>query len=189
VATPVNKLATGLLEFFGVKSGEWGPRELGQVLQPTLELGRWYFDAYGQGLSMVVGGPFGNLSAQLIGITLTNPENLSDGTQLNVPQTEAWIVLEADVQWTFTPQAGASASMVMGSGSGVAGSAGFSVWPMQQSGFVASDVAVARGGSASLLRPYWVNGGDRIQVRLEGIIAAAASVTVSSHMRFIRLRR
>lgn len=187
MGVPLNRVPPGLLDFLGIKSGEWGPRELGQLLTPTMDLSRWYLDNAAIEVGLVINGsPFGAAGASNAAISVTTPVDLTTAGNLDVPQDESWLILEADLRWTTNDAAGAVAATIR---SGAVGSgAGSFHWPMLVQG-VNTGAAVVRAGCASLERPFWVLPGHRIEVFHFGILGAAASASIIGHMRFQRCRR
>jgi hypothetical protein len=192
VATPLNKVPPGLLDFFGIKSGEWGPRELGQQLQPTIDLARWYLDQYAINVvATVVGSPFGNLAPTNVELSPTTPTDISGlvvAGSLRVPQTELWLILQADVSWTLAAQAGGRASAILASGTTLATTPSFT-WPMTTSGHVTSDAAIAMRGHSTLRDPFWIQGGDRISCGVQGIVSAAGGCALDARLRLMRFLR
>ena len=180
--SPLNRVPPGLLDFFGIKSGEWGPRELGQTLLPTFELGRWYLDANALEVacSFAAGGILA-ADAPVGGIAFTAtvpPLNLITGGQIVVPQNETWIVLEASTTLDF---------------SAVASQFGDAQWysrglplPMRVQGFTTSDAALARRYTATLERPFWSRPGDPLAVFSNGIEVAASTVALQARLRVVR---
>lgn len=71
MAAPLNRQPNGLLDFFGIKNGGRNPFELGQILQPQLDLLPLYENAAPQ----VVGSASGSISAG--GVTLFGPAGLT----------------------------------------------------------------------------------------------------------------
>lgn len=198
MAVPLNRIPSGLLAYFGIKSGEWGPRELGQQLAPVLDLRDWYMQPDATEVNFGTGAGLAAIAATRSGaafaITATNPVDLAAGSgQVTVPQGELWLMLEADVQWGFS-NGGAGAvnayDATFISGNPAAGGAGQFTWPLGQlSGFTAGVAGYDRSGTRSLDHPFWVRGGDRISFYDHGALVGAGSIVVSCHWRFVRLSR
>lgn len=189
--TPVNRIPPGLLEYFGVKSGEWGPRELGQQLTPTLDLGRWYMDASALQLQCTVtGSPWAaDANATLAPITGTGPVDLTNGTQLIVPPGEAWLVLEAGITWQATASDN-EAQFWWASGTTASG---FQSWPQRPLGYAqhpapASFAAGFRQSGVVLTQPFWIPPGMTLAVQV-GLVAIGAGGSVSISSAWLRLQR
>jgi len=189
VAVPLNRLAYGLLDFFGIKSGEWGPRELSQGLQPTLELGRWYLDQNAQEYRWALAA-FNDQTATNLQITQTFPLDITGlvtAGELIVPATEAWLLLEADVFWTMNAAGG---SAHFGYNVGGSNEAGPFRLPMQTMGFTTGIATILRSGAASLLHPYWCRPGARIAIACDGVIGGGAgNSNASGRLRIMRMTR
>jgi len=189
MAVPLNRLAYGLLDFFGIKSGEWGPRELNQALQPTLDLSRWYLDQNAQEYRWSFAA-FNDQTATNQQITQTFPTDicgLVTAGELIVPPSETWLLLEADVYWTM---AAAGGSMHMGYNVGGSGEAGPFRMPMQTMGFTTGIATITRAGCAALLHPYWCRPGARIAVANDGTIGGGAGNSFASgRLRIMRMTR
>lgn len=185
MAVPLNKVPQGLLDFFGVKSGEWGPRELGQLLQPVLELGPWYQNGYALEVAAVLpaGGAFvANTPAASIALTSTTPVDLVVGGTIPVPQNEVWLVLEAAVFWTFTvPAAGqfADAHWVF---------RGIHMPCAHPTGRTTGDAAVVSVGGRTMSRPFWVRPGDTISLNQAGLVIPAGTVILGARLRINRFQ-
>lgn len=174
MGVPLNKVPPGLLDFFGIKSGEWGPRELGQQLVPTLDLARWYLDPYALEVSVLVtANPFlATLGGLALGLTSTSPVDLVVAGTISVPQTEVWLLLEADVWWALSGNAGNSGSFSW--------SVGALVPPGTTQGFVDSVAGAARWGSWSLDHPFWCLPGSVISLNANGLVIAAGSIQIGA---------
>lgn len=189
MGVPLNKIPQGLLDFFGIKSGEWGPRELGQTLSPVIELGRWYLDGYATEFSVsVTGGPIfvASLAAGTMTITSTTP--VVDGLDLTtspgnifVPQNEVWLILEASVAWFYTANPGLSGEFMWASRG--------NFLPSHTHGATVSDAAIGKQGSRSLARPFWSRPGDTLSLSNTGLVVPAGSVQLSQpRLRIARFR-
>jgi hypothetical protein len=184
---PLNRVPAGMLDFFGIKAGGWGPRELSQLLTPQLDLTDWYTQTNALDVSFTVtGSPFGNVGSSVIEIATTAPIDLCTGGALAVPQDEIWLVLEADLTWLINAQAGAVAQLALASGPLIVGPI---VWHQMVTGFTTSDATINRRATSTLLYPWWALGGDVIRVQNMGILAGAASVGVTGHLRLVRMKR
>lgn len=188
MGVPLNKVPPGLLDFFGIKSGEWGPRELGQQLSPTMDLSRWYLDNYALQVACVV--PTSPLVAATngtaMGISSTTPVDLISAGGFSVPQTEVWLMLEMMVWWNFTNDAGLEASFFW--------SVGGMPCPGRITGFTTSNAANQRWGYWCLAQPMWARPGDVISLNCAGFTRGAAgsvdiqAVPPSPRLRIARFR-
>lgn len=103
ISPPLNRLAKGLLDFFGIKAGTWGPNQLGQLLTPNIELLDWYTEPYAQTFNVGSAGGHaatnpGN-SIEFAGAT-SDPTVLTAGV-LQVPADEIWYVHNFHAQYSF----------------------------------------------------------------------------------------
>lgn len=178
MGSPLNKVPAGLLDFFGVKSGEWGPREIGQILAPTVELRDWYWNAYSLEVSFAQAALIANAGAGTIALTTPAPADfdLLSGGNIVVPQTELLLILEANASWAFQAVAGQRCELF---------------WnfnqlspPQPLIGYQTSDATVALSGTRSLDHPFWVTPGKTISLSHTGLAVAAGSVQPN----FVRLR-
>lgn len=190
MAVPLNRIPSGLLDFFGIKSGEWGPRELGQILQPQIDLFRWYLDNNSLDVLAVVGAsPLGASSFAQLTITSTTPVDICSlvtAGQLEVPNNECWLFLEADARWTMSDAAG---SCRVGFSSGQVNVTGQAHWNMLTQGWDAGAAGVTRGGCSTLQFPRWVLPGHRVTATMWGSTGGAATNQVTTHMRVARFLR
>lgn len=193
LTAPVGFVPAGLLDFYGLKSMGENPQVLGNLIQPTMDLTRWYADSRAQGVFVVTTNPVtaplaANLAASAVAIQATGPLNLSDGTDVIVPANEVWLVLEANVRWTFSAAAGQSANFQMlhaeqkGNGTQVQ-------WPMTVVGNVASSATTNLAGRSILDHPMLIYGDSSIKIDCNGAIVAAATISVGMGMRLLRLQR
>lgn len=181
---PLNKIPPGLLDFFGIKSGEWGPRVLGQELLPHIDLTRWYLDNYALEVdSVVTASPFAaSGNATSLALTSTTPIDLVSTGVIRVPQTEVWLLLEACVRWQFSAHAAQN------------GDFGWTVGgvhlPMLLSGDRVSSSTIQLAGARSLERPFWAAPGAVIApFAYQIIVAAGGSITLSeTRLRVARFR-
>lgn len=185
MAVPLNKIAQGLLDFFGIKAGEWGPRELGQVLQPVMELGEWYLHAYSLDVSFTAAAIVADAGSGSVAITGSSPAEffaeVGSAGGLLVPQTERWLILEANAGWSFTAVAGASAQLS---------------WRLNQYappqdliGYDTSLAAASRTGTRGLTRPFWALPGYLLNVVQAGTVVGGGTVTPTLlRMRLVRFK-
>lgn len=192
MAVPLNKIPPGLLDFLGIKSGAWGPRELGQVLQPELDLTRWYLDnnALEFGLTPTVAAFAASANFNALTIASTAPPidaSLLAAGVLTVPQTEAWLILEASFFWSFSAHAGSSVDFYWFVGSNIPNGGGFPL-PMLSADVTASSATAQLAGVRTLERPIWIRPGQIITPNHSGVIVGAGG-TVSLNSMRLRLNR
>lgn len=101
--TPLSRLPKGLLDFLGVKSGQWGPRVFGQQLIPQLDLVDWYTEPYAQWFNVGTAGGHaatgpGN-SFEFNGAN-SDPSVINQGVAI-VPADECWLMHEFAVAYSF----------------------------------------------------------------------------------------
>lgn len=192
LTSPIGFVPAGLLDFFQLKSMGENPQTLGQQIAPIMDIFRWYADTRAQGFVVSATNPAfpyaANISAQGISITATTPTNLSNGTNLIVPATEVWIVLECTCTVGFTATAGQYGSFSMRHSEQLGNGATF-IWPMLPQGFFSGDAAVARSGRLVLERPIIIPGDSTILLNTDGINVAASNITPTVSMRLLRLQR
>lgn len=187
--SPLNRIPQGLLEFFGIKSGEWGPRELGQVLAPTIDLSHWYFEPTALNLRCTISGnPWAaDQSNQLLNVLSTAPTDLVVAGELRVPAGEVWLVLQSSIGWI--PSAiDNEGQFYWTSGHSTSG---FQIWPQRNLGYgqVAPPAsAVARMQSVVGTRPFWVPPSHVIAMQLAAVSIGAGG-TVSISEATLRLQR
>lgn len=180
---PLNRLPRGLLDFFGIKHGEWGPRTLSSQLVPTFDLLRWYLDT--NALEIAADPPALAVNSGSTGISITNtsPVNLSNGVDLIVPQNEYWIFLEASVQTIFSAAAGQTARTGLRS---ISSAGQLFLWPMASGGYDASVAAVQQAGWSYLINPVFVPPGSTIAIQVWGAQVGAATIEFDGRFRLVR---
>ena len=189
MAAPLNRIPPGLLEYFGIKTGEWGPRELAQQLVPVLDLARWYMDASAMQLQcLITGSPWGaDTNASAVNVTSTGPENLVVGGQLRVPPGETWLILAAGIAWLQTAIDN-DAQFWWQSGDT---SSGYQIWPQRNVGYGQAPAPASAGQRQSgivLTDPFWIPPGHQIAVGL-GQVSIGVGGTVSILSAWLRLQR
>ena len=188
-ASKLNRAPDGLLSFFDIKSMGQYPDELGKLVQPTIDLFRWYADTRSIEVLGSFGAAFGNLAAAFVECTITTPIDLCglNGTAnvLEVPQNEQWLILEANAAFGVGDPAGSNDCCWA---SGALNGATRFCWPMSLQGFT-TGAAVSRTGRRSLDRPFLVLPGHRISLFMFGAVGGALTNSISGNLRLLRLQR
>lgn len=182
---PLNVQPTGLLSFFGIKTGGRYPEQLATFLTPTIELLPWY--AAFQWLEVETGSAMtiiANTNTSALQITATSPTNLSAGGQLRVPQTELWYIPRWKVGWTIDNAAGfTDATLELVGGTGPIDNP-----PNALSGFTGG-AAMTRAGHRSGIEPVFALPGTVIQIRQFGTQpGAGGTVAFNFALKLVRLR-
>lgn len=102
---PLNRLPKGLLDFFGIKSGAWGPRTLGAQLVPTIELIDWYTEPYAQWFNVgtavpAAAAPVGPGPAIEFAGAVSDATMQTGGVCI-VPTDETWYMHEFTAGYSF----------------------------------------------------------------------------------------
>lgn len=187
MATPLNRIPGGLLDFFGIKSGGWGPRTFGQELNPNLDLLRFYTDPtaleISHSSSLAV-----STNTGAIPIASTAPIDLTTGGELVVPNDEIWFLAEADINWQFD-DASQIADFAIGC-TVQGGSPPTRLLPMGAIvGFTTGAAAPLRGGGRSLRQPYFALGGATLKIFQYGVTMTAGAVAYRVSFRLQRMKR
>jgi len=187
MAAIINLIPQGLLDLFSIRSGGRNPQQLAEQLLPTLDMQRWYQEAKVLEVDFAVPQLVASADSGVIDIPVTTPTNLSNGTSVNVPENEVWMVLPGTcVRWQFSIGAGTSGRF--GLQTRKAGTVQMR-WPMRAQGYDASSATIQYDGSMTMDLPYWIQSGGRIQVVSHGVVVAATeSITVSGSLRVVRMR-
>lgn len=169
---PLNKIPPGLLDFFGVKSGAWGPRVLGQTLAPVIDLSRWYLDFHALQVraQLQTTAYAASSNAGALTVTSTTPVDIVSAGVISVPQTEVWLLLEATIVWHFSAHAGSQSRFTWQ----CAGRA----FPTRFMGFAGSTALIQLEGSDALASPQWLLPGEALTPYTHGV-AVGAGGTVS----------
>lgn len=186
--SPLNRQPSGLLEFFGIKNGEWGPRELGQVLTPTLDLWRHYVSAFGSDDvdgTVTVNGSTATGGTDVPLTAWTMPNNTYP---VVVPAGEVWYLDNMSINVVLTPGAGSNISAV-----GLAGTypnvGQLHLVPFTQPGErLVSDAGVATGIVQHQMYPYWLKPAQTLSLYWAGTIAATETGSFRITGRITRLK-
>ena len=192
VTPPLNIQPNGLLGFFDIKNGGRYPHQLGDTLQPQLELLRWYVAANSIEVGTTPGPAFQLLASQGTTshqITATAPFNLSDGTQVMVPQTEFWFIDRWSVNWTINSSATPQSIRVVPVTTPAGGAPSVRV-PCAFGGYTTgvSAAGIHLAGHASMLDPIILRPGPILALLNEGAIADANGINVNTQIRLARFR-
>lgn len=186
LTSPLNKIPEGLLDFFGIKSMGQYPQRLGDSVAPTMDLLRWYADQRATEVRWNFSNFVADFNAANVQIQSTSPVNLSDlvtAGALQVPQGEVWLILEADIFWSFTTAGTCDANY----NSGELNTVGPQPWSMPLQGFTTGVAGVTRSGGRVLDHPFWVNSGHTIRAAVHGITFAAGVVSMTGRLRLVRM--
>lgn len=166
----INRLPTGMLDFYGLKNGGSYPQRVSPNVSPVIEYTLPY--AYAKATALFTSSQIApGVGSTTIAITATGPVDLTTGGQLLVPNDETWLLLEASVRWAFSAAAGQSGCMFWCYRS-VAAATGFHIVPGRQQGFTDS-AAVQRGGSNSWCGQIWVPAGAELRLGVNGVVLTA----------------
>lgn len=191
---PINTNPVGFLSLLGIQNLGQTPRTLAQQLVGTMdmfEFYRAYNEIFVTGSQTVAGAqPQGQV------IELTNGP-LSDGTRIQIPSDEIWMLSHWETIWSFPIAAGfngtfAPAYQLPSVTTGAYEVAVPNSEPLQ--GSATSDAAFARVGRYSLSAPQLpavLPGGARLcaVVVSQVIDPGAGDITLSYRLRLLRLRR
>lgn len=185
--TPLNLVPGGLLDFFGIKAGGWGPRELSQQLQGNLDLWRHYVASNSvdiDGTIAEVVGPLATGSTDRI-VTWNFPPG---GAVPNpIPPGELWYFD------SFTALGVMSATAAMRIDA-------FGIefpYPISAQGHIVPSTFVPRVTSdaanqtalvISMLYPYWGKPATSVSLHFSGVIAAGGTFNARCWARVVRLR-
>lgn len=176
---PINKLPSGLLSLFDLKTGGRYPGLLGDTLTPVLELLNWYADTNIESAGVVNAALAANQNAQ----------NIAPGAFLTVPNTEFWYVRRCFAQAEFSA---AAASTLMGL-SLVIIPPGPAPQPITlptlgTTGPFTSNAAVINRTLVTMPEQFIATPGSAISAAHGGFIFGAATCTISINANFVRLR-
>jgi hypothetical protein len=187
--SPLNIQPRGLLDFFGVKQGGWGPRIITPTLQPQLDLWRHYVGANGDDVEGSTAAFAGvqNVFRQFLPITWLLPSFTLGVLPNPIPQTELWYL---DV-WSF------DATVTVGAGSRIVAvqlavrfnnSTQLLQLPTTTSGPLTIDATAEGAIYGSLLYPVFLKPGSELGILLAGNVAAGETFTARSTARVARMR-
>lgn len=187
MAMPLNRIPSGLLDFFGIKSGEWGPRELSQTLQGNLDLWRHYVTANSIDIDGTIPQLVGPLASGSTDRIIT--WNFPPGGQVPnpVPSGELWYFD------SFTALGVMSATAAMRTDAfgiefpyALPGQG--HIVPSTFVSRVTSDAANQTSLVVSMLYPYWCRPGTTVSLHWSGVIAAGGTFDARCWARLLRLR-
>lgn len=187
---PINSPIRGLLDFFGIKNGGENPRNLINMISPTMDLTRWYQEAQADVFTFSRPAFYvANSGADgRIPITSTTPTDITNGAQLVVPQNEVWIALPGSrVIASFNAFAGQEieVGMVMQASA----TDQFEWWPMNpREGYSTSSAAIIRLQARTLSDPIWIRPGSTITAFCYGAtVPAGGSIDIAGTLKLVRL--
>lgn len=185
---PINVELRGYLDFFRLKNGGRNPQITGEVLQPTFDMHRWYMESQAADYNLTYANiTAANDDADFIPITATTPTDLADGSQLNIPQHEIWILLPGS-SVTATGNTVASQTVRLGLVSVMPPLNQPLNIPLAQQGWDTFDTTIVFTGSWVLAEPFWLRSGSRLMVRNFGATVGGSTIFTSGTLRLLRLR-
>ena len=183
---PINIQPPGLLSLLGIKTGGRNPINLETMVSPSIDLLHWYLMANSIELRLDATALVAQAASGGIGITATSPVNLSDGTNLTVPQNEWWYVEVFSVRGDLSGTVGNSADAQPGyipPSTDV-----FVMLPTSDGGVHTVAAAITTSWSRACNEPVWIPPGSVIAFYLHQFVRpAAGSLTLYGHMRLTRL--
>jgi hypothetical protein len=187
---PINVELRGYLDFFRLKNGGRNPQITGEVLQPTMDMQRWYLESQANDYNITFANITGaNDDADFIPITATSPTNLANGSQLQVPQTEIWIVMPgSSVTATGNSVANQRVKLGLVSIARIAPPNQPLNLPMVEQGWSTFDATILFTASWILEEPIWLRSGSFLLVRNYGATVGGSTIFSSGVLRLVRLR-
>jgi hypothetical protein len=182
---PLNTIPRGLLDFFGIKSFGQNPVHLQDRIQPTLDLLLWVAQTNAVYLEVpTIVLATANQPGGTVDFPSTQPQNLSVGGRLVVPQNEVWFVHEFVVKAIYNNAADLG-----------------EFWPgiydypaainrpqPSDSSLLHNGVAAfVRTAWASMHRPIFVAPGSTLSAYHSGYTSTANSLAVQAIMKLSRL--
>jgi hypothetical protein len=187
--SPINVSLRGYLDFFGLKNGGSNPQIPATFIQPTLDLQRWYLESraidYNWSRLFVA-----NTNAANLQLTATTPSNLSNGTDVIVPQDEVWAMLPGSRIFALFDVTASQLCLgleyiTQGPNNIVAEHAPMEPWR----GSTVSNTTIRVAGDTALGQTWWLQPGYAVRVKHYGIITGAANeVLTDGTMRIVRLK-
>lgn len=188
----LNELPIGLLDFFGIKSMGQYPQQLGQQVVPVMDLLRWYADQRSLEIRTTAVTIVANTSRGSEAIAATFPVDITTGGELQVPQDETWLILEAFISTSYNTATSSGADYVLCSSIAnlITNQTGMWNWPMEAiTGFTSGDAAIIRSSTRTLTRPLFIKPGHVIRAFHHGILTPAGGVSWILGMKLLRLKR
>jgi hypothetical protein len=188
MSSPLNRQPNGLLEFFGIKDGGWGPRTFAQELVPQLDLWRHYvagnptdFDGTG-----TFAGPTGG--ALLLDVAWTYPITAAGGlTPTIIPQNELWYWDTASIHLLMSTGAGSTLQFATIAESALSPGA-FHLLPFAPIEQRTSSGTVSVSQFTALMYPVFLRGGAQLQFFVGLEVPAAETLTARITARGTRMR-
>jgi hypothetical protein len=183
LTSPLNRIPSGLLDFFRIKSMGQYPQRLGDTVLPIMDLFRFYADDQATEVFFSGAQIVADTGTTTFSITSTSPVDITTGGVLLVPNGEIWIVLEGSVSWNMTTTGTADFGLVgLGQPNGLAW-----LFPMSLTGFTQGVVGAARGGRRALDRPMFMRPGTQLAVYCAGVTIAGGTTDWTVRFRLLRL--
>lgn len=184
---PLNLQPRGLLDFFGIKNGQWGPRTLSSELVPVLDLWRHYvatncIDLDSDNVVLTDSGAW-------LGSILSN--DWLQGAPAVVPQDEIWYFDSLTILGALSPGAGSTVWQLTARSSipgGVLNAPFFPMTPLPQPVVSVASATQSVGFSVSMLYPFWMRPGTSFEFLYSAQLAATETLAVRAFARVARLR-
>jgi hypothetical protein len=185
IRAPINRSASGVLDFLDIKSLGKNPQVFGETVQPVLEMREFYQALHVRRWDVAfstttIGGQDG---VPLV-ISATTPADLFAlvvAGQIVVPQSELWYVERAALHWALPAEAAAYTDAQWNLGARGA------IVPWLLTGFQTGAAAAVRRGYRALHHPVWVNPGETLTGFTVGSNSVLAT-TYSATLSLVRLR-
>lgn len=183
---PLNIQPVGLLEFFGIKNGAWGPRVMRPELAPGVDLLHWYMGIYGLDFDISL-----TLNGAITGQITDVPFTTNTGVDINlIPalQTRGLYIQESTLCVSITAGAGSRLSSI-GVSTTYATTGVLKAIPMTPLGAdVVSDATSGASAQVSQLYPCIVKPGATLSFLWGGNVAATEALVARWVGRCIQLR-
>lgn len=183
----IQSIPRGLLSFLGITLGGDYPRQLITQLQPTLDLLDFYASSQAQHYTATGTAVGTTAQGTRLSFTGTTVENLGDGTNVTVPQTESWLLLDATVDMNNGVNAADIFDVVFAVNYNTLANR-FVVPPQTLSGNPYAAVATNQA-YRSLDKPVFLSPGNELVLRVIRATAAAGTPFVPlARLRLLRFR-
>ncbi|HEY6108081.1 MAG TPA: hypothetical protein VIV56_04175 [Gemmatimonadales bacterium] len=184
---PLNRIPSGLLDFFGIKSGEWGPRELSQVLQGNMDLWRHYVAANAIDIDGTIAQVAGPLATGSTDRTITWNFPPGGAVPNPVPAGELWYFDSFTALAVLSATAGQRIDAFGIEFPQALPGQGFIVptTPVQR---VTSDAANVSAVVIGMLYPIWCKPATTVSLHFSGVLAAGGTLDARCWARLVRLR-
>ena len=97
----ISNIPFGLLGLLGLKNGGRNPRLLQDMLSPTLDMWERYLWAASESYQGQLITHAASIGAVNFTLSPTTPIDLPNGTNVQVPEGETWILLQAVMNWSL----------------------------------------------------------------------------------------